>query len=280
MTLLQSLAGFGVLLGSIGTGWAADHVVTANPNLTFTPSSLTINAGDTITFKNAGGFHNVVTSNGSGSVRCAAGCDGHGGNGAPSEANWSATVAFNTAGTFGYHCEIHVSDGMVGTVTVNAVAPPPPPPPPPPTINVGGYLSGNWFMPNQGGGQGFQLEFTNSNNDMLAIWFAYTPAGSAANDGSGQNWIYAQGAYDTTKNTVTLPAILLAGARFPPNFHPADVHRVPSDASTWGTITFTFSDCNTGTVSWHSTLAGYDQANDTPVAIQRLTQIAGTTCPQ
>jgi plastocyanin len=236
MKLQRSLVRLGILLfANVGTGWAADHVVTANPDLTFTPSSLTINAGDTITFKNAGGFHNVVANNGSGSLRCAAGCDGHGGNGAPSEANWSATVAFNAAGTFGYHCEIHVSDGMVGTVTVNAVTPPPPPP----TITIGGYLSGNWFMPSQGGGQGFQLEFTNANSDLVAIWFAFSPGGSTANDGSGQNWIYSQGAYDTTKNTVTVPAILLAGARFPPNFHPADVHRVPNDASTWGTITFT-----------------------------------------
>jgi hypothetical protein len=148
------------------------------------------------------------------------------------------------------------------------------------SVKLGGYMSGNWFIPSQGGGQGFQLEFTNFNNDMIAIWFTYTPAGSTANDGSGQNWIYSEGPYDTTKSTVTLPAILLAGARFPPNFHAGDVHRVPNDASTWGTITFAFSDCNNGTVSWHSDLAGYNNANDTPVAIQRLTQIAGTTCPQ
>jgi hypothetical protein len=148
------------------------------------------------------------------------------------------------------------------------------------SVKLGGYMSGNWFIPSQGGGQGFQLEFTNFNNDMIAIWFTYTPAGSTANDGNGQNWIYSEGPYDTTKSTVTLPAILLAGARFPPNFHAADVHRVPNDASTWGTITFSFTDCNNGTVSWHSNLAGYNGVNDTPVVVQRLTQIAGTTCPQ
>jgi hypothetical protein len=32
-------------------------------------------------------------------------------------------------------------------------------------------------------------------------------------------------------------------------------------------------------VSWHSDLPGYNGENDTPLAIQRLTQIAGTTCP-
>jgi hypothetical protein len=114
----------------------------------------------------------------------------------------------------------------------------------------------------------------------VAIWFAYTPAGSALADGSGQNWIYSQGDYDPTASSVTLPAVLLAGARFPPNFNSADVHRVPNDASLWGHLTFTFSDCDHGTVSWHSDVIGYDSANDTPVAIQRLSQIDGTVCPQ
>jgi plastocyanin len=274
MNLRQSLIGFATLFFvGLGSVWAAPHVVTAS-NFTFTPATLTINVGDTVTFTNGGGVHNVRASDGS--FRCARGCDGDGsgGNGDTNGSSWSFTKTFNTPGTIGYFCEAHGSangSGMAGVITVNAAAP---------TINLGGYLSGNWFMPTQGGGQGFQLEFTNFQNDMIAIWFAFTPAGSTANDGSGQNWIYSEGPYNPTTNTVTLPSILLSGARFPPNFHPTDVHRVPNDASTWGTITFTFTDCSNGTVSWHSTLAGYDQANDTPQAIQRLTQIAGTTCPQ
>ena len=71
---------------------------------------------------------------------------------------------------------------------------------------------------------------------------------------------------------MTLPAILLTGARFPPNFLSSDVHQTP-----WGTITFTFTDCNTGTATWTPTLAGYTGGT---LAISRLTQIDGTTCPQ
>ena len=41
-----------------------------------------------------------------------------------------------------------------------------------------------------------------------------------------------------------------SGAKFPPNFNPNDIHRVPNDSSLWGHITFTFSGCNDGTVSW------------------------------
>jgi plastocyanin len=268
----------GLSLAALGPAWAANTVLvgTGSQGMSFSPATLTINAGESVTFTHSGFLdHNVVADDNS--FRCARGCDGdgNGGNGNVSATNWSFSKTFNTPGTIKYYCELHGGPngvGMAGSIIVKAVTPP--------TITLGGYLSGNWFMPTQGGGQGFQLEFTNANSDLLAIWFAFTPAGSTANDGSGQNWIYSQGAYDTTKNTVTIPAILLAGARFPPNFNPADVHRVPNDASTWGTITFTFTDCNNGTVSWHSDLAGYNNANDTPLAIQRLTQIAGTTCPQ
>jgi plastocyanin len=102
---------------------ATDHIVTALSNMTFSPSVITINAGDTVTFKNGGGTHNVVSNPGSVTVfRCANGCDGSGGNGNLSSAAWSATVTFPTAGTIGYYCQAHGSPGagMSGTITVKA----------------------------------------------------------------------------------------------------------------------------------------------------------------
>lgn len=249
-----------------GLTWAANVTITTGAT-SFIPANVTINSGDTVTFTNtSGGFHNAV-SNDSGATF---------NSGAASSSNWTYTTPPLTA-SIGFKCTIHASMGMTGTITVNTTTP---------TIKLGGYLSGNWFIPSQGGGQGFQVEMTDSVDTatgkpiMLAIWFVYTPAGSTANDGNGQNWIYAQGDYDPATSTATLPAILLAGARFPPNFVASDVHRVPSDSTLWGSITFAFTDCNNGTVSWHSDLAGYNNANDTPVAIQRITKIAGTTCPQ
>ena len=132
-----------------------------------------------------------------------------------------------------------------------------------PSISIDGYLSGNWYNPQQAG-HGFQLEMA-TNNVMVAIWFVYAP------DVSGQNWIYAQGTYDRTTNSVTLPAIMLTHAKFPPNFVESDVQRTD-----WGTLTFSFSDCNNGTVTWNSPLQGYGVGS---LPITRLTQIAGTTCP-
>ena len=132
-------------------------------------------------------------------------------------------------------------------------------------MTVGGYMSGNWYDPTQGG-QGFQLEFTEQNDTMLAIWFVYTP------DGSGQNWIYAQGPYDLSKSSVTLPAEILTGGKFPPLFKSTDVHATP-----WGTITFTFTDCDHGTAAWNSSMPGYGSGS---MPIGRLTQVRGTTCPR
>ena len=119
------------------------------------------------------------------------------------------------------------------------------------SITIDGYMSGNWFNPAQSG-HGFQIEATNAIDSatgkpiMVAIWFVYTP------DGSGQNWIYAQGTYDTTSNTVTLPAVLNTGAKFPPNFLSSDLTHTD-----WGNLTFSFTDCNNGTVTWHGVNADY-----------------------
>jgi dipeptidyl aminopeptidase/acylaminoacyl peptidase len=134
----------------------------------------------------------------------------------------------------------------------------------PSQITIGGYMSGNWFNPQQSG-SGFQIEAA-TDSIMLAIWFTYSP------DGSSQNWIYAQGIYNKTSSSATLPAILLNGPKFPPNYRSSDLSQ-----TTWGNITFTFTDCNNGTATWSSPLPGYGSGS---LAITRLTQIDGTTCPQ
>lgn len=109
---------------------AADHVVLARNGpggSNFSPSTLVIALGDTVTFKNdpaAPGLHNVVSdANSTTTFRCANGCDGDGGDGAPSTSAWSATVPFDVAGSTTFHCEIHGAM-MAGSIQV---APPPAP---------------------------------------------------------------------------------------------------------------------------------------------------------
>jgi len=251
----------GVLLGA-GSARAIDRTVFVTDGA-FDPKDITIDPGDTVTFKAFGntGLHNVHANDDS--FRCAKGCrgDGSGASGDPAK-EWSDTLAFNTPGAhIPYKCDPHAEFGMVGSITVNSTAAS--------GQNIVGGLSGNWFNPSANqGGHGFQIEIL-PGNGILAIWFVFNPAGSA------QNWIYSQGAYDPNTNTVTIPTFLEQGGAFPPNF---DATKLSAPA--WGSLQFTFSDCNNGTVAWKSNAAsaaaGY---GDVTFPIQRLTSIAGTTCP-
>jgi len=134
------------------------------------------------------------------------------------------------------------------------------------SITIRPGFTGNWDDPTVGqGGHGFQFEIL-PNNGILAIWFVFTP------DGTGQTWLFSQGSYDPGSNTVTLPAYLSLGPKFPPNYKLSDRH-----LTQWGTLTFTFTDCDHGTASWTSTAPGYPPSGSFPIA--RVTSIAGTTCP-
>lgn len=114
----------GILAMTSLSAAAADHIVqVGTPTNMFTPANLTIQAGDTVTFTNVAGFHNVVSSPGAiATFRCGpGGCDGVGtGNGDPGSGSWSQTVTFPTAGNASYFCEVH-GQGMSGTIQVNPV---------------------------------------------------------------------------------------------------------------------------------------------------------------
>lgn len=236
---------------------AEDVTITASPSFNFSPSTVNIDVGDTVTFRNGGGFHNVVADDGS--WRCSNEC-GTGSAGAPSSDTWSSSRTFTEAGTFGYFCEVHGApgSGMFGTIIVNQGSTTPPP------IALGGYLSGAWYTPGQAG-HGFLMEFTSMNNALVAIWFTYGPEGGVS------DWVYGQGLYDTATNTATIDAILSTGALFPPAFNEEDVVK-----TAWGQLTFTFTSCNEGEVHWESMLPEYGSGT---LPLVRLTQIAGTTCP-
>ena len=78
----------------------------------FSPAELTINVGDTVTWTNEGGFHNVVSD------VLDAEKNPLFSSGAPSTDNWTYTFTFNTPGTYRYVCQPHETIGMVGTITV------------------------------------------------------------------------------------------------------------------------------------------------------------------
>ncbi|MBS0582220.1 MAG: hypothetical protein JSS42_03860, partial [Proteobacteria bacterium] len=166
-----------VLLFVAASANAADHAVSVGGNgLTFSPSSLTIATGDTVTFHNAGGFHNAVSDTGLFN------------SGAASSSGWTYTTpAFNTAGNFGYYCQIHGGPGgagMSGMITVQDNSPPPP------TFSIVPGITGSWYLPDQSG-HGFNVEVLKGpgqDNGFLAFWYVY--------DNAGNNlWLVGQGSY-------------------------------------------------------------------------------------
>ena len=90
--------------GGAGGGVPPNTVVMANT--AFSPSTMTVPRGTTITWKNNDGIVHTTTSNtgvwNSGDV-------------APGS---SKMVTFNTAGTFPYFCAYHQMMGMTGTIIV------------------------------------------------------------------------------------------------------------------------------------------------------------------
>ncbi|HJU39676.1 MAG TPA: plastocyanin/azurin family copper-binding protein [Tahibacter sp.] len=250
--LRQLLVGL-VLIAAGSAAHAANHTVqVGGGGLVFTPSTLTIQRGDTVTFVNAGGFHNVVAD--SGGFRCANGCDGAGGNGNLSSAQWSATVAFNNAGTFGYFCDAHGApgSGMAGRVIVEEGAP---------AFTITPAITGNWFDPAQNG-HGFQFEMI-TETIVTAFWFTFDNNGNPA-------WLVGSGTVDG--NRIVMQVNRSSGGRFPPNFNPAAIVANP-----WGTWTFTFTGCDAGKVDWTSTDPAFTASGT--MQLTRLTHIQGSTCP-
>ncbi len=96
-TALPALASGGAHASSV------HHVVLQN--IRFHPSTLSIKRGETVTWlwRDKGIKHNV-TGSGFKSRTMASG---------------SFSVRFTKAGTFNYHCTIHVHEGMVGRVIVH-----------------------------------------------------------------------------------------------------------------------------------------------------------------
>ncbi len=89
---------------------AAEHFVAIDSdNLSFEPAVLTIEVGDTVTWTNDGGLHNVVADAASFT------------SGPPSTDLWVYSHTFNAGGEVPYHCAVHVDQGMTGTVIVEGI---------------------------------------------------------------------------------------------------------------------------------------------------------------
>jgi len=127
------------------------------------------------------------------------------------------------------------------------------------TINAG--LTGAWYDPTQSG-HGLFVEILPENRFYVA-WFAFNPAGTQ------QVWFSGVGTYSGNIATVT-DVEQPTGGHWIPNFNPRQIARNP-----WGSLKFTFTDCNHGRVDFNS-VAGYGSGS---MNLTRLTQPAGLSCP-
>ena len=132
---------------------------------------------------------------------------------------------------------------------------------PTPLGTIGPGFTGSWFDPAQSG-HGLFIQVL-PDNRFLAAWFTFNPAGTQ------QAWFIGTGSYSgntATANSVVQPT----GGRWIPNFDPSRVVN-----SAWGSLTFTFTDCNHAKVDFNST-AGYGTGS---MNLTRLTEPAGLACP-
>jgi plastocyanin len=120
---LFAVAGFAVAAcsggGSSGPNITGPHVVISD--FTFTPQSITIKVGQSVTWTNSGPSVHDVTSD---TMVFESGNMGVGSEGNPYGGSTQGGVfsfAFNTAGTYNYHCMLHppsVYPSFTGTVVV------------------------------------------------------------------------------------------------------------------------------------------------------------------
>ena len=125
---------------------------------------------------------------------------------------------------------------------------------------IGPGITGAWNDPSQSG-HGLFIEVL-PDNRFYASWFAFNLAGTE------QSWFTGVGTY--SGNTASIAAVEQpAGGRWIPDF---DANRVVHNP--WGTLTFTFSDCDHGKVEF-SSVAGYGAGS---MNLTRLTQPARLSC--
>lgn len=122
-------------------------------------------------------------------------------------------------------------------------------------------MSASWFNPAESG-HGIMIHLLDGNSAWMC-WFTFTLAGEPA-------WICGIGTI--VGNTITFEdAFTVEGGAFPPNFDPAQILE-----RSWGSITVTFSGCNTGFMTWTTSAQGFTTGS---MPLQRLTTLWGVSCP-
>lgn len=123
-----------------------------------------------------------------------------------------------------------------------------------------GGASGQWWNPDRNG-EGLFVEIL-PNSAIAIAWFTYDDAGN-------QLWLSGQAALGAEDTTVNVPVIVTDGPFFGPAYDPDDLN-----VETWGTVALQFHTCDTGLLSYSSSVGMGDGSID----ISRLTSIDMVTC--
>jgi hypothetical protein len=125
-------------------------------------------------------------------------------------------------------------------------------------------ISGAWYD-RANPGHGFMVEVVpGMNGDRLNIaWNVYDQTGRQ---------LYLVGAGAITGSTATVPVAITSGGRFPPPF----TTMAPVSVRQIGTLTFNFTGCNDGSVSYSINEPGLPSSGTLP--LNRLTSISGQSC--
>ncbi len=180
---------------------ATNHQVQVGSNF-FNPSSLTVAIGDTVTWTQVSGAHNV-----NGSLTTFPSNPAGFSSGSVAGGTWTYSFQFNLAGVYNYQCDPHIPS-MVGTVTVTAA--------PCADLFFSEYLEGS------------------SNNKALEI---YNPTNAAINLSTYSVKAYNNGG-TAISNSLTLPNKLLAAHDVYVIANPTAVAAILGVSDTTSTVTY------------------------------------------
>ena len=127
-----------------------------------------------------------------------------------------------------------------------------------------GGLSGQWWNPSRDG-EGLFVEIieTNAGPKISVAWFTY--------DGQGfQMWLTGAADLEGSPSSVTIPVVVTGGPKFGNAYNPADLQR-----STWGTLTLTFNNCDSGLLSYASSVDGFGSGG---IELTRITSLRQVQC--
>ena len=239
------------LLAMIGVfspdAWAAIHFVSVRPS-SFSPNDLTIQPGDTVrwtlTAPTGGGcgYYGCDPGENEGMTHTVTADDGSFSTGAPA-ASFVFERTFNTPGEIRYFCEVHSSAGqniatnMNGRITVLGAEP---------GFQINAGLNDAWYNPATPG-QGFFVNVFPNLGQMFVAWFTFDvqrpEAGVTAELGEpGQRWLTAFGPY--ADDQAILDVEITSGGVF-------NSEEPKPGQTTSGTLTFEFSGCNAGSVTYN-----------------------------